>query len=121
MFKAVVIKDIPGAVPGYSEISFCFLAVLTEDLQSLNDDRVEPVVFFSRIAGIVHDSDIMRGNGIRDHNSVSVEDPTSCRGDTDSPCHTFLERLCVILAAQDLKIIKASDKGQCQYDGKKRQ
>ena len=54
MFKAVVIKYISGAIPGDPEIPLCFLAVLVKNLKSLKDYAVKPVIFFSRIAGVVN-------------------------------------------------------------------
>ena len=118
MFKAVVIKYISGAIPGDPEIPLCFLAVLVKNLKSLKDYAVKPVIFFSRIAGVVNNRYIQRGGGIRDHGAVSVEDPASFGRDTDGPCNALLKRLREVLPAQDLKIIEAPDKDKRQHYGK---
>ena len=121
MFKAVIVKFIPGPVPGDPEVFLKVLLVIDKDRERLLNDRVEPVVLGRCVSGIVDDRHILGGLCIGDHVSVSVQDPSPLRGDAYGSRDALLEGLGEFCAADDLQVVQAADKGQGHQDGEKGQ
>ena len=121
MVKAVIVKFIPGPVPGDPEVVLKVLLVVEQDRERLLDDPVESVVLGRCVSGIVDDRHILGGLRIGDHVSVSVQYPSPFRGDADGSRDALLEGLGEFCAADDLQVVQAADENQRHQDGEQGQ